>query len=165
MSPNASRTQTGRDQRAILADVKRLAAEYYAATGRPLGVTGELAEFETAEKLGLKLAEARTAGYDATRETNGRTVRVQVKGRRIAGGSFSRGRISKINLTQPFDTVVLVLMNEEYEAVEIWEAPRDRIEARLRAPGSKARNERGSMGVSQFKSIAEKVWPNQAPLT
>ena len=149
----------GRNARAILADVKRLAIEYDAVTGRPLGVTGELAEFEASEKLGLQLADARTAGYDATRVVDGREVKVQIKGRRLTGGSPYRGRVSKIDLAKPFDTVVLVLMNEDYEAVEIWESPRDLVEARLKAPGSKARNERSSMGVSQFKSIAERVWP------
>ncbi len=153
-----------RHQKTILADVRRLAAEYYAVTGRPLGVTGELAEFEAAKKLGLELADARTAGYDATRKTNGRIKRVQVKGRRIAGGgSLYRGRVPKINLARPFDTVVLVLMNEDYKAVEIWEATRNKVKARLTAPGSKARNKRGQMGISQFKSIAKKVWPAKRP--
>ena len=31
--------------KAILADVKPLAAEYYRLTGKPLGVTGEVAEY------------------------------------------------------------------------------------------------------------------------
>jgi hypothetical protein len=51
-----------RSQKRILADVKRLAVEYYLATGRPLGATGEIAEYEAAEKLGLHLSAARTAG-------------------------------------------------------------------------------------------------------
>ena len=89
---------------------------------------------------------------------NGRTVQVQIKGRRIIDGPGSNQRVSKIDLAKPFDTVVLVLMNKDYDAVEIWEAPRDSVEARLTAPGSKARNERGAMSVSQFKSIAERVW-------
>lgn len=144
----------------ILADVKRLAAEYYLATGKPLGVTGEIAEIEAAKKLGLDLAGARTAGFDATREVNGRIDKVQIKGRRIMPGSAKyRGRVPKINLDQPFDSVVLVLMNEEYEAVEIWEAPRGAVHQRLSEPGSRSRNERGSMGISQFRSIASLVWP------
>ena len=147
-----------RGPREILADVKRLAIEYYAVTGRPLGVTGELAEFEASEKLGLELAIARTTGFDATKVVNGCTVQVQIKGRRIIDGPGSNQRVSKIDLTKPFDTVVLVLMNEDYDATGIWEAPRDRVVARLTAPGSKSRNERGSMSVSQFKSIAERVW-------
>ena len=152
-----------RSQEAILADVKRLAVEYYEATGRPLGVTGEVAEFEAATKLKLELAGTRTAGYDATRESEGRLEKVQVKGRRLAGaGSLYRGRVSKIDLTKPFDSVVLVLLNENYEAMEIWEAPRDKVESRLSDPGSKSRNDRGSLGISQFKSIAERVWAKES---
>lgn len=151
------RTQRGAPS--ILADVKRLAIEYYAVTGRPLGVVGELAEFEAADKLGLQLADARTAGYDATRCENGKEFQIQIKGRCSNGKSLYRGRVSKIALDKPFDSVVLVLMDRTYEAVEIWEAPRDLIEARLNAPGSKARNERGSLAIAQFKSVAKRVWP------
>lgn len=39
----------------------RLAAEYYRLTGKPLGVTGEVAEYVAAETLGLVLADARPA--------------------------------------------------------------------------------------------------------
>jgi hypothetical protein len=53
--------------RAILAQVKPLALAFYHLTGRPLGVTGEMAEYVVAEKLDLKLVPARTPGYDALR--------------------------------------------------------------------------------------------------
>jgi hypothetical protein len=55
--------------------------------------------------------------------------------------------------------VMLVLMHGKYEVLEILEAPRNLVIERLKAPGSKSRNERGSMGVSQFRSIATRVWP------
>lgn len=55
--------------KAILADVKPLAAEYYRLTGKPLGVTGEVAEYVAAEILGLELVPPRTGGYDAIRRT------------------------------------------------------------------------------------------------
>ena len=42
-----------RSARDVLADVKELTAEYYRATGKAFGVTGELAEYAPAEKLGL----------------------------------------------------------------------------------------------------------------
>ena len=38
----------------ILATVKPLAAEYYRLTGKPLGVTGEVAEYIAAEVLNLQ---------------------------------------------------------------------------------------------------------------
>lgn len=55
--------------REILATVKPLAAEYYRLTGKPLGVTGEVAEYIAADILGLTLVTARTIGYDALRGT------------------------------------------------------------------------------------------------
>lgn len=48
--PNADRIK------AILASVKPLAAEYYQLTGKPLGVTGEVAEYVAATVLGLEMA-------------------------------------------------------------------------------------------------------------
>jgi len=54
----------------ILDDAKKLAQEYRTLTGKPLGVTGEIAEYEAARILGLELTPARQAGYDApNRET------------------------------------------------------------------------------------------------
>lgn len=91
-------------------------------------------EFEAATKLKLELADPRTEGYDAIRESEGRLDKVQVKGRRLAdAGSLYKGRISKIDLTKPFDSVVLVLLDENYDAMEVWEAPRDKVESRLSA--------------------------------
>jgi hypothetical protein len=52
--------------REILKSVKPLAAEYYQLTGKPLGVTGEVAEYVAAETLGLILAPARTAEYQCS---------------------------------------------------------------------------------------------------
>ena len=42
-------------ERKVLAAVNPLAAEYYQLTGKPLGVTGEVAEYIAAEALGLEL--------------------------------------------------------------------------------------------------------------
>lgn len=143
----------------VLTEVKALAVEFHALTGKPLGVTGEIAEFEAARLLGLALEGARNPGYDAKRVVRGRTETVQIKGRwKREPGKW--GRMSAINTGKPFDVVVLVLLTgEDYSVHEIWEAPRAEVVKRLDAPGSKARNQRRSLSVSQFKTIAERVWP------
>ena len=56
--------------RTILAQVKSLAGEYYHLTGKPLGVTGEVAEYVAAETLGMELAPPRTKGFDAIRKSS-----------------------------------------------------------------------------------------------
>jgi len=65
----------------ILGEAKRLAQQYRAVTGKPLGITGEVAEYEAARILGVELTPARQAGYDALEHRNGKTRRLQIKGR------------------------------------------------------------------------------------
>ena len=67
----------------VLRQAKELARRYHELTGKPLGVTGEIAEYEAHQILGVELTEARNAGYDATE--GGR--RLQIKGRCILPGS------------------------------------------------------------------------------
>jgi hypothetical protein len=147
----------------ILRDAKALAVRYYAVTGKPLGVTGEVAEYEAAQKLGLSLAPARTALFDAYRQKGTTRETFQVKGRAVAANDRYRGRVPKINCDGAFDAVLLVLLDKtSFDAIEIWQAKREAVIARLTAPGSRSRNERHSMGIAQFKSIpgARKVWPH-----
>ena len=63
---------------AVLERARAVAIDYYRLTGKPLGITGEIGEYEAARLLGLKLAAARQAGYDAI-DSTGR--RYQVKAR------------------------------------------------------------------------------------
>lgn len=74
----------------ILSEVKPLAAEYYRLTGKPLGVTGEIAEYLAADILGLELAPPRTAGFDALRLGPDGKERVQIKARAV-GRNSNRG--------------------------------------------------------------------------
>jgi hypothetical protein len=143
--------------REILATVKPLAAQYYRLTGKPLGVTGEVAEYVAAEILGLTLAPARTPGYDALRGTE----RIQIKGRAYGEDAKPGQRMSRIKADAPCDTVLLVLLdNATLEPREMWEAPFASVAARLACPGSKARA-RGALGVAEFKRIAHCVWPEE----
>ncbi len=65
----------------IIGEAKRLALEYRRLTGKPLGITGEVAEYEAARILGIQLSPARQEGYDATESIEGRLRRLQIKGR------------------------------------------------------------------------------------
>lgn len=147
----------------ILRDAKVLARRYYRLTGKPLGVTGEVAEYEAARILSLELELARQAGFDATETRDGLTLKIQIKGRYFPNARLRGGRIGAIDLKQPFDTVLLVLLDGDYNAFQIYEAARPAVEALLTRPGSKARNERGSVGISQFKAISSLRWERVGP--
>jgi len=142
----------------LLASAKAIAADYYATTGKPLGVTGEVAEYEAARILGLELTAARQAGYDAIERRDGAERRLQIKGRCLQENCKPGQRLGSIRQQHDWDAVLMVLLDQKFEATEIWEAERAAVVAALEAPGSVARNERGALAVSKFKAIGKVRW-------
>ena len=150
----------------ILRRAKQVAIDYYEMTGKPLGITGEVGEYEAARHLGLSLADARAPGYDAT-DDDGRRYQIKSRSFSAAGGRKSQ-RMGSIKRDHEWDAVLLVLMDENFQTLEIWKAMRDAVAEALDKPGSKARNVRGALAVSQFKKIGCQVWAagrKQAPLS
>jgi len=141
--------------RSVIRDAKEIAKRYRNLTGKPLGITGEVGEFTAAELMNLRLTGARQPGYDAVASDG---HRIQIKARCILPNSKKSGRLGSIRLKHEWDTVMLILMDGDFQPLEIYEAKRPDIERELTRPGSKARNVRGSLGVSKFKSIALPVW-------
>jgi Family of unknown function (DUF6998) len=146
----------------ILRQAKKLSCEYYALTKKPLSITGEVAEYEAAQKLKLKLTTARNKGFDATKRVRGKLVHFQIKGRAASPSKKYVGRISRISRNGKFDQVLLVLLdNSNLNVIEILQSSRRKVLNRLEKKGSKARNQRGQLAISQFKSIATCVWPKR----
>jgi hypothetical protein len=108
----------------ILRGAKKLAQEYRKLTGKPLGITGEVAEYEAARVLGIQLTPARQVGYDAVEQINGKTRQLQIKGRCLLPGCKPGQRLGSIDVTKEWDAVLLVLLDENFEAFEIHEAER-----------------------------------------
>jgi len=142
----------------ILASAKVLAQQYRALTGKPLGITGEVAEYEASRLLGVELTPARQAGYDATETLDGVVRRLQIKGRCLLKDCKPGQRLGSIDVTKDFDAVLLVLLDQDFNATSIYEAGRAEVLAALAEPGSISRNERGALGVSKFKSISRLRW-------
>jgi hypothetical protein len=87
LTPASSKGSDMRDRlMAILSEAKKLAREYRTLTGKPLGITGEVAEYEAARLLGVELMQARQAGYDAIEQSAGKTRHLQIKGRCLLPG-------------------------------------------------------------------------------
>ncbi|MGD0642483.1 MAG: hypothetical protein ABSC22_17195 [Roseiarcus sp.] len=140
--------------RAILAQVKPLALAFYHLTGRPLGVTGEMAEYVVAEKLDLKLVPARTPGYDALRGEE----KIQIKGAVESPSRNPGKRMGRIKIDSEFDAVILVVLKlETLEPIGMWEASRAQVVEMLSRSKSKART-RGQLAISEFKRAATQIW-------
>jgi hypothetical protein len=142
----------------LLKEAKLLAREYYSLTGKPLGVTGEVAEYEAARILGVELTQARQTGYDAIERIDGTTKKLQIKGRCLQENCKPGQRLGSIRTERDWDAVLMVLLDHEFNALEIYEAQRPEIVSALKKPGSIARNVRGALSVSKFKSIGKLRW-------
>jgi|GEM_PF-165140 hypothetical protein len=147
----------------IISAVKRLAPKYKKITGKPLGITAEVAEYEAARLLNLELAPARQEGYDATEQGREGEKRLQIKGRCFARGRETGQRMGKIDFRHPFDAVLLVILDENYEPVEILEATRGTVEQFLRDANLRSRKMGNDPTVAQFKKIAKLRWRSEPP--
>ena len=104
----------------LLGQAKKPAQEYRTLTGKPLGITVEVAEYEAARILELELTPARQAGYDAIERKDGKTRRLRIKGRCMLPGCKPGQRVGSIDITKEWDAVILVLLDENFEAKEIY---------------------------------------------
>ncbi len=144
-----------------MSETRRLASEYRKATGKPLAISGEIARYDAARLLDLELLKQPEGGCDAIGRGAREGRRVQVKGRAIFNEKSGAYRIGQLKLQQQWDDVVLVLMDEEFEPFEIYEADREEILDALEGDGPSSRASRGVMSVAKFKIIGRLVWTRE----
>jgi len=147
----------------LIEQARQLAADYKKMMGKPLpGVSNEIAEHDAARLMELTLCEDRTQGFDARRLSNNGPKRIQIKARVIFNDNYRGQRLGQLKLDKQWDSVVLVLMNADYQAIEIFESSRDDVLENLQENTS--RMKRGAMSVARFRNIAKLVWTQETGL-
>jgi hypothetical protein len=102
-------------------------------------------------------------GYEAvgTEESGDlHNEKIQIKGRTIFSESKSTYRIGQLKMEQNWDSVVLVLLNDDYEPFEIYEIDRETLEDNVIDKQSK-KAKKGAMTVARFKKIATLAWSHE----
>ncbi len=139
----------------LITQARKLAADYRLATGKTFpGVSSEIAAYDACRLLGLEPYADQGQGYDA-RTSDGK--RIQIKGRTIFDESRSGQRIGQIKLSQEWDSMVLVLLDQDYEAYEIFAADREELLDYVDRP-SISRKKRGALSVARFRIIGRLIW-------
>lgn len=142
----------------LISEARRIAAEYRRTTGKPLGISAEIASHDACVFLDLEANED-AVGYDATGLHGARKgERYQIKGRAIFDEKKGGQRLGQIKVEQDWDKILLVLMDEDFETTDIYEASREDILADIDDSGSSNRKKRGAMSVARFKRISHLVW-------
>ena len=148
----------------LISEARRIAAEYRRATGKPLGISAEIASHDACTYLELE-ANEEAIGYDAVGLKGHREGRrFQIKGRAIFDEQKGGQRLGQIKVEQDWDKILLVLMDEDFETTEIYEASREEILEDLDEAGTSSRQKRGVMSVARFKRLAHLVWNREEGL-
>ncbi len=149
----------------LMLQARQLAANYRRTTGKTLaGVSGELAVYDAIRLLHLAPA-ANQIGYEAVGTENSGDLEgdnVQIKGRTIFSDSKNKNaqRLGQLKMEQAWDSVVLVLMDDDYEPFEVYEIDRATLSDNVLDPSSK-KAKKGAMTVARFKKIATLSWSRQ----
>jgi len=144
----------------LISQARQLAADYRRTMGKPLpGVSNEIALHDAIRLLELVPVEKSVGGYDAI-DPNREDRRIQIKSRTIFDENVGSQRIGQIKVDQDWDSVVLVLMDEDYEPFEIYEAERDDLLEYV-GKSSSSRAKRGILSVSRFRIISRLAWTRE----
>ncbi len=140
----------------LMAEARRLAADYRRATGKTLPISGEIAINDAIRLLSLEPSNEPQGGHDAIRRhPDGRVDRLQIKTRVVFDEIKSAHRLGELKMERPWEAVLLVLLDENYEPFAIYEASRDVVEEAVEDSKS---NKRGSLTVPKFQRIGTMVW-------
>ena len=139
----------------LMGEARRLAAEYRRATGKTLAISGEIAISDAISLLGLQPAPAEAEGYDAIRVIEGGEDKLQIKARTVFDDTRRPHRLGQLKLDKAWDAALLVLMDENYEPIAIYEARR---QALAEAVAAATPNKRGTVSVGRFKLIGSCLW-------
>lgn len=148
----------------LMSEARRLAREYRLAMGKPLpGISAELAVHDATRLLDLEPAPMGVGGYDAIGRGARAGKRIQIKGRTIFDETKGGQRIGQLKAEQEWDSMMLVLLDENYEPSEIYEAEREDV-IEVLDKVSQSRNKRGAVSVARFKVIARRVWTREGSI-
>ncbi|MDH5325633.1 MAG: hypothetical protein OEZ68_05030 [Gammaproteobacteria bacterium] len=143
----------------LMQQARKLATQYRQATGKPLGISNEIAVHDVVRLMNLQpvVDASESTGFDAIGSGTRLGKKIQIKGRSISGQPKPNQRVGQIKLEQDWDSVMLILMNDNYEPLQIYEADRAEIEDAVKSSSAKRRN-RGALSVARFMKIGSLVW-------
>ncbi|MDF1644748.1 MAG: hypothetical protein P1U80_11255 [Pseudomonadales bacterium] len=139
----------------LMEETRRVAAEFRKATGQTLPVGPELARYDANRLLNLESPPDGLSGVDAV---SGDDLRYQIKNRVVFDDSKGGHRIGQLNFHGDWNVLLLVLLDEQYNTVEIYQMDRETAVEAVDELNNDTRKKRGPMSVAKFKALGSLVW-------
>jgi hypothetical protein len=144
----------------LMSEARKLAAEYRKVTGKTLPLSGEIALNDAIRLLGLEPVTDMALGYDALRRHGEQIERCLVKARVVFDASKGAHRLGELKFDKPWDTLLVVLMDADYETMQIHAVTRAAAEAAIAA---RPEQKRAGLTIAKVKIIGSQVWVREAP--
>lgn len=143
----------------LMEETRRLARAFKHNTEKALPISNELGRFDAQKILQLQNPQQPEKGVDfiGTGELAGQ--KIQVKSRVVFNPGKSGLRVGKINEEGEWDTLLLIMYDDDYNPDEIFVAQKHAL---LTALKDKKPNKRGALSVAQFKVLGECIWQADA---
>ena len=135
----------------LMSETRHLAAEYHKLTGFALPVSNELARHDAMNILQLDQPSDPESGVDLIGTGPLAGKKIQVKARVIFTGAKSRPKVGQLNFDGKWDVVILVLLDDNYNAAAMYLADRSNLHE-LNAKAGKA------LSIGRFKAAAKLIW-------
>ncbi|MBV1915735.1 MAG: hypothetical protein KUG72_10145 [Pseudomonadales bacterium] len=139
----------------LMEETRRVAAEFRKATGQTLPVGPELARFDAIRLLNLDSPPEGLSGVDAISSDD---LCYQIKNRVVFDDSKGGHRIGQLNFDGDWNVLLLVLLDEEYNTVEIYQMDRDTAVEAVDELKNDTRKKRGPISVAKFKALGNLAW-------
>ena len=144
----------------LMEETRSLAAKYRAATGQTLPVSHDLACYDAIRLLSLRPPQEVESAIDAIRDVDGEIEKYTIKGRvQFSQNKGKQARVGQINMDADWQSCLLVLMGDDYEATTILKADKTVLDEIM---ADKPANKRGAMTVAQFHKVSDVVWQAQS---
>jgi len=145
----------------LMSEARKIAADYRRATGKSLGIGNEIAKNDACNFLNLEPINDNNSSFDAIGKGERQGLKALIKGRAIFDPKKSGARIGQLKIDQDWDLLILVLMNEDFDAYEMYEISRQEVIAEIENAAQSNRSKRGAMSIARFKIISHLVWTKQ----
>ena len=144
----------------LMSETRRLAAEYHRLTGLVLPVSNELSRHDVMTKLNFIAPTQQESGVDLIGTGLWEGRKIQVTLRVVFKQAKSRPRVGQLNFEGKWEFVILVLMNEDYAAEEMYIAKREALFESIYNRVNKNK-ERIAISIGKFKTLSELIWCKQ----
>lgn len=149
----------------LMAQTRKLAAQYRLQTGQILPISNELAKYDARHILDLCSPDADLKLKSVDCVAPGTPFTFQVKARVVFKVPASQ-RVGQLNLLGDWTQTLLVIYDERYQADEIYSLEKSVICDFVAQPpqGTVNKNKRGAISVGKFKALAKLIWSSERGL-